>query len=283
MIAQTLWMKGQIEVMRSSNSYGTLIWQLNEIWPTGGWGVMEYGSQRNLRQQVIGGRWKPLMYLLRQSLFNDFIVACGEGGECYARSDGQKQVEVQVRAEAWKLSQVEPLATWMWDFELSETEPLIRFQLPQNWTSHDADAILLDVESGDGRSKKMVDTSVFLWKTPAELAHERHDALQIRCKVVNRPRGAGDRPFRHRVAVQVTSDRLALYVVLSTKAMGRFDYNAFHVRPNEPRMVNFEGIVPGEEVDVDLFESTLRVEHLLKYTLPPPDPQASHVVQLSEG
>jgi beta-mannosidase len=283
MVAQSLWMKGQIEIMRSSNSYGTLIWQLNEIWPTGGWGVVEYGSQRNLRQQVVGGRWKPLMYLLRQSLFNDFIVACGEGGECYARSDGQRRVEVHVRAEAWKLSQVEPVVTWMWDFELSDTVPLIRFHLPQNWTSYDADAILLDVERRDGKSKKMVDTSAFLWKTPAELAYERRDALQTRCTVVSLPKRAGNERFRRRVAVQVTSDRLALYVVLSTKAMGRFDYNAFHVRPNEPRMVNFEGIAPGEEVEVDLFESTLRVEHLLKYTAPSPEPQVPRLVQLSEG
>lgn len=90
MIAQSLWMKGQIEMQRNHNIFGLLIWQLNENWPTGGWGLLEYGSHAEERGQVIGGRWKPLMYLLKRSLFRDVIAACGEGGKCYCRNDGNK-------------------------------------------------------------------------------------------------------------------------------------------------------------------------------------------------
>jgi hypothetical protein len=36
MLGQALLLKSVIEVRRSTNQYGHLIWQLNEIWPTGG-------------------------------------------------------------------------------------------------------------------------------------------------------------------------------------------------------------------------------------------------------
>ena len=33
-----------------------MVWQLGEIWPTGGWGSVEYATA--VRGQVRGGRWK---------------------------------------------------------------------------------------------------------------------------------------------------------------------------------------------------------------------------------
>lgn len=90
MISQTLWMKGEIEMQRNLNVYGQLIWQLNEIWPTGGWGLVEYGSHAGEYGQVLGGRWKPLMYLLKRSLYRDVIATCGAEGQCYCRNDGSK-------------------------------------------------------------------------------------------------------------------------------------------------------------------------------------------------
>lgn len=35
MIAMALVIKQNIEATRSANRFGTLVWQLNEIWPTG--------------------------------------------------------------------------------------------------------------------------------------------------------------------------------------------------------------------------------------------------------
>jgi len=40
--------KSNIENRRSENEFGTVIWQLGEIWPTGGWGSLEYGMIHNL-------------------------------------------------------------------------------------------------------------------------------------------------------------------------------------------------------------------------------------------
>merc|ERR1711939_67426 len=49
---QALGMKQRIEQYRSQNAWGILIWQFNEVWPTGGWGSIEYGTPRP--GQVIG-------------------------------------------------------------------------------------------------------------------------------------------------------------------------------------------------------------------------------------
>jgi len=106
MISQMLWMKGEIETIRSTNVFGTLIWQLNENWPTGGWGLLEYGSQYREDGQIMGGRWKPLMYLLRRSLFRNVFATCGQSGRCYIRNDGTDLFVGTVHVESWDFSGV---------------------------------------------------------------------------------------------------------------------------------------------------------------------------------
>ena len=56
MLGQAIQRKTDIESWRSGNVWGTLLWQLNEIWPTGGWGSLEYGTPGHSAGQVIGGR-----------------------------------------------------------------------------------------------------------------------------------------------------------------------------------------------------------------------------------
>jgi hypothetical protein len=69
-------------------------WQLNENWPTGGWGLIEYGSKNNMSGQVVGGRWTPLMYLLKSALYRDVFASCGLLSAniyaCFCRNDGIK-------------------------------------------------------------------------------------------------------------------------------------------------------------------------------------------------
>jgi hypothetical protein len=67
--------------------FGIIVWQYNEIWPTGGWGSIEYGTVGFTKGQVIGGRWKPLHYWYKQSIFADVMATCGSGGNCYVIND----------------------------------------------------------------------------------------------------------------------------------------------------------------------------------------------------
>jgi hypothetical protein len=68
-----------------------MIWQFNEIWPTGGWGSIEYGAP-NIPGQVLGGRWKPLHYMLMNSVYTDVTGSCCQrcvvAENCYVKNDG---------------------------------------------------------------------------------------------------------------------------------------------------------------------------------------------------
>ena len=92
MISQALWIKGQIEIFRSQNTYGMLIWQLNDQLASGGWGLLDPGRE---------SRWKPLMYLLMNSLFTDVVATCGMEGKCYVRNDGVAMFNGTVVVEKW--------------------------------------------------------------------------------------------------------------------------------------------------------------------------------------
>ena len=66
-IYQAVCTSSQAEYYRSragvGGTMGALYWQLNEIWPTGGWGVIEYGRESEDGSQIIGGRWKVRNFL----------------------------------------------------------------------------------------------------------------------------------------------------------------------------------------------------------------------------
>ena len=79
----------------------------NEIWPTGGWGTIEYGTVA-VAGQVEGGRWKPAHHWLREHLFTDRFISCGVNGRvhdpdnllCFVRNDVWQAVEGVLVVEA---------------------------------------------------------------------------------------------------------------------------------------------------------------------------------------
>merc|ERR1711935_658414 len=90
MVGQALLIKQNIETRRSKNEFGIIVWQFNEIWPTGGWGSIEYGTAGWTKGQVLGGRWKPLQYWYRSSIYTDVMATCGgspTAPQCYVNND----------------------------------------------------------------------------------------------------------------------------------------------------------------------------------------------------
>ena len=53
------------------------------MWPTYGWGSLEYSSGAGA---VLGGRWKPSHYFLKRA-YASFYAACGSDGRCFAKND----------------------------------------------------------------------------------------------------------------------------------------------------------------------------------------------------
>ena len=114
MLAQQLQMSGQVWQWRSGPAnWGTLYWDVNDIWPTTGWGTLEYGTYDAAltQNQVVGGRWKPAHHALEQSLFRDVIAACGAEGRCFARNDDPLHgLDATLTTTAVRLADGAPLA-----------------------------------------------------------------------------------------------------------------------------------------------------------------------------
>jgi hypothetical protein len=67
-LGQALFISTETAAWRSQNVFGSMTWMLNEVWPTGGWGAVEWG-RANSPGQIEGGRWKPLYLSLSLKLF----------------------------------------------------------------------------------------------------------------------------------------------------------------------------------------------------------------------
>jgi beta-mannosidase len=261
MMSQTLWMKGEIEVLRSRNSFGLLIWQLNEIWPTGGWGLLEYGPNRYTHQHVVGGRWKPLMYLLYQSLYSDVWVACGQKFECILKNDCNDRVRISISAEVWRLPTTDDESHLMCQLSVPNSVvqgrgESLRFSVNCPGVMDDAHVILIQVR--DDHSKRLwVEDSVYLWKLPHELPAS---TAVVTATVVD--------ANSTMAWIQVESSELVIYVWLSTLASGHFLSNSFAMRPYGSKWVQFVSLSDDEPIDVSLLRESLRVEHLQSYTHP---------------
>eukprot|EP00658_Telonema_sp_P-2_P037323 TRINITY_DN26848_c0_g1_i1.p1 TRINITY_DN26848_c0_g1~~TRINITY_DN26848_c0_g1_i1.p1 ORF type:complete len:858 (-),score=160.40 TRINITY_DN26848_c0_g1_i1:403-2976(-) len=255
MVGQALSLKSDIEQRRNMNQFGLLTWQLNEIWPTGGWGSLEYGTVGWTPGQVLGGRWKPLHYLLKSSLYADVMATCGAGAACYVVNDGVKAVDAVVEISAISLRN-------------SSTKPICSHtaQLPagpgaiEYFTCPEFGALLPSKEIifssvVRGNSGGTLSEHTILAHTPANLTIPSDARVEME---VTGSAAATEFP----VTVALSTDKVAVFVVLTTLAQGRFQENMFVLLPGVSKVVGF---VPFEKFDEQEFRQTLRLEHLGMY------------------
>ena len=265
-VAQALWVKSAVEASRAKNELGLLLWSLNDQWPTGGWGTLEYGSDA-VAGQVLGGRWKPIHYLLRRTLFADVIATCGAAGRlarfatCYVRNDGATPFHGSVRISAVEFSTGKSTLLTTFDARLPAGPGALRLlpTLPLDRIDGSTHLLLArcnvaSAPAGGHRrdpsaSGGLVSRNEVLLAPPDELllpAASVHVAVQSL-------RGDGDT-----VKVKLTANATALFVHLTTLANGRFSDNFFLLPPGS-RTVLF---LPFGPLDEKLLRSSVRVDHL---------------------
>ena len=270
---QAFVLKQVYEARRARNQLGHLVWMLNEIWPTVGWGSLEYGTAGLSDGQVRGGRWKPLHYEYKRSLMTDVMATCGIATKGLHRPqpDGQACYVSNHRASrAWAgtvtLVEYDHFGDGGGTVLYHERMSLpagpgaiawFRAALPPGNTSSLV-ATVRD-EQGGVVSENMVQLArpSAIRVPDAKLALEVADAVN---------------PDRS-INITVTCDRVALWVTLTTAAQGRLSDNAFFLRA-AARVVRFVpfGVVPAAETLATL-RATLRVEDYSMYaSLPPPPP-----------
>jgi len=284
LLSSALDVKQDIETRRSKNELGILVWQFNEIWPTGGWGSIEYGTA--VAGQVLGGRWKPLQYMYARSIFADLMASCGVGGECYVKNDqpgGGFFGEVEVNAV---------------EFQSGATTNLKTATMQLGVGAGTSARFTVDL-SNIGNATHMLTAAVYPYCahdragggrrcSSAELAARQHEPRHI--APVGAAAGSGPASFNEillappkdlvlpsatvtatiapsanadgTIDISLDATKTALFVTLTTLAQGRFSDNAFALVPGSTAVT----FVPtlGTTLDRTLLEKTLRVEHLVE-------------------
>jgi beta-mannosidase len=221
-LAQALYIQSSILQRRSVNQWGCLVWQLNEIWPAmGSWGSYDYQVER----------WRPLHYFYRDGLFTDVVTGCGEN-DCYVRYDNtvSSMVGLLVVLEYIDLRNGNVL----------ETESVSVPDLPP------------------------AAASIYWWKRPPVPTPITHTILRMTCynssKLISTHIDLLTTPSQlylpaASITIQeasdhviVSSDNVALYVVLTTPTPGYFLDNVFLLLPGEKKTVGFVAARQGENL-----------------------------------
>lgn len=299
MLAQALEIKSRVELIRSSNSFGALTWQLNEVFPTGSWGSLEYGAV-SYPGQVVGGRWRLLHYFLRREIWVDTLATCGVDGYCFVRSDSLEAQNCSVQVGVLNFAkgsrtvvmtksgvslgvgagQLERFCFGTGGSVRHGCTPLQNILTAAGhgacWnTTTGRVGCALEVSTrviGSGRSYE----NMLLLETPQHLALP---AASVSLEIAAAPaapaaQAVGNHPGRVIVAnITLKSTATALFVTLTTRAYGRFSDNGFTLVRGEERKIQFVQIGSGSIAKtVATLRSTIRVEHLHAATHPETDP-----------
>lgn len=259
-IASAIHMQLDIEQRRAQNQAGTIIWQLQETWSsTGGWGTLEYGgaSPGILR----GGRWKPTHYWLAGHLFQDVMSACGYIGRshtfaCYV-NNGQAQRPYAGMLVLTTISLLDGTeSVWgSWNVSVAAGPGSLGWVTPTA-TLPNASSTLLLASLVDS-SGAVSDEHIVHLAAPVSLAVPNATLSSAVASSAN-PDGS--------VNITVSSTTVALYVTLTAAAPGRFTDNAFLLRPNTPKTVQWIPFEAGNSTeDVLLLQNSLRVEDMSAY------------------
>ena len=275
-LASMLLVKQTTESMRATNNFGLLLWQLGEIYPTGGWGSIEYSGPKGYLGQVLGGRWKPLHNLLADTLFKDVFIACGSEGQCYVRNDSP-MIGITggtIFLEFISLVSGKPFIP---SIQLPITLPVgpasITFFCASNgslqgpcssWSElltasnckSDASDCIMFASVTDSTSKVLVTNPILLSPPSAIISNLRSPGLSFE---IERPAPLPGMPIR----IKVSSIAPALFVTLTSLAQGHFDKNAFFLSPINPLDVYFIPLTIESDSDVySILETTLTIQSL---------------------
>ena len=255
MVGQALLMKSNIEARRSGNTFGIIVWQLNEIWPTGGWGSLEYGTVGYTKGQVLGGRWKPLQYWYQTTIFTDVMATCGvhagfQTTSCYVNNDlpvpfkGSLTITgIDFASGAEKKLKVMALDM---PAGVGITQQFDLGGSPVNGTTTMLHAVVTDA------SGKVVNDNYIPFTEPKNMLLPKAD---VTFTIGSAPNLDGS------VDVTVVADKVAVYVTLTTTAQGRFSENAFVMTPGTRKL----SFIPLTGFHLAELAKTTRVEHAAAY------------------
>ena len=200
-----------------------------------------------------GGRWKPAHYWLKDYLFTDRIITCGEGRSadtqlCYVRNDVYDAVIGNVLIYAVDLTNSAVTVHYRSNPVTLASGPgtIHWFDIPavKNSNSTILKAVFIDSVTSD-----IVARNTILFTIPQHLTLQ---PVQLTATVSSSIRADASVD----VYISKQGAPAAVWVTLTTQAQGRFSDNAFVMEDDEV-VVQF---IPFGPLDTALLQTTLRVE-----------------------
>ena len=240
-----------------------------EVWPTGGWGSIEYGTVGFTPGQVQGGRWKPLQYFLRRFLYRDHHIAASVDARVHVRSDDAfaptkataSLTYLHLATGATSPGASFPVAlppgasasAWGCADGVSGTWQCDRWAqlLPRVGCAPDGSDCVLLLQATDSASGQLLAENFELLAPVWRLA--------LPPAVVTAQ--VGSQQADGSVPITLTASATAMFVHLTTLAQGRFSDNSLILAPG----VSTVSFIPWGPLDAALLSSSLRVDHVMLY------------------
>jgi beta-mannosidase len=228
---------------------------LNEIWPTGGWGSLEY-SQAAVGS-VLGGRWKPLHYLFRRTLFTDQFATCGLATDGVPAQGITELLCGVVNDSPWAFNGTFTL-------EAVDLTTGVGTTVKTQAVAMAAGAGVSEWHTVAAPTKLDVATTVLVATVSNSSGHAVHDNLipLTSPELMELPEATVTVTVTG-LQVTVSTDKAAMWIMLTTAAHGRFEDNAFLLARGS-RTLEFVAFMDGQEASLS---STIRVEHLAQHVL----------------
>ena len=181
---------------------------------------------------MIGGRWKPLHYFYKNSIYTDVTVACGGDGQCYLKNDSPFPFTGTVVVKAVAFSNSNSIGVYNASVSMAAGAGVTHF-FTINLSNINAQQEVL-VAQVFNTSGERVCNNVIPLLPPMNLSVAMAKVTATVSDTINAD-GTVD--------IAVKTDKVALYVVLTTAAHGRFSDNAFLLMPGSQvqRQHSFEG------------------------------------------
>jgi beta-mannosidase len=228
-------------------------------------GSIEYGTVGYTKGQVLGGRWKPLQYWYKKTIYADVMSTCGDNGAggmvCYVKNDSPQPFEGTVDVslvtfatgatksiQKLTLNMPAGAGTTRW-FTVGGSRDDAAYADAQSLLASPQDSMVQVVVRNS--SGAVVCDNPVLFTEPKNLALPQA-TVQVVVGVANADGHVG---------LTVTADRFALFVTLTTLAQGRFSDNSFAMLPGR-KLVTF---VPFQGFELSELKATLRIEHTATY------------------
>ncbi len=227
-------------------------WQLGEVWPTGGWGSIEYATAAFTPGQVLGGRWKPLHYWYRRSLFTRVFATCG-AGHCMVKNDHFEAL-AGAALTVHKVALATGAATEVFSQPALALPPgpgaALFFPIDAAIAGSD---YILRVSVANASSGELLTDNWVPLAPPAAWG----SLARATASFALAPAPAADGS----IAVTLTCDTLCAFATLTTLAHGRFSDNALFLLPGDTTVYFY----PWAEAQYAVLQQSLRLEHMASY------------------